>query len=61
MHFLTITALLHKRLINIFFQLQMNNKNEKYPNDIIQAEFLTSTLMRSLITLQQRSENGSGF
>ena len=35
-------------------------KKEKYPIYIIRAEFLTPALMRSLITLQQRSENGCG-
>ena len=29
--------------------------------NIIRAEFLTSALMRNLITLQQSSENGYGF
>ena len=39
-------------------------EKEKYPKYIIQAEFyqfLSSLLMRSLITIQQRSENGYVF
>ena len=39
-------------------------EKEKYPKYIIRAEFyqyLTSLLMRSVITIQQRSENGYGF
>ena len=39
-------------------------EKEKYPKCIIQAEYyqlLTSLLMRSLITVKQRSENGYGF
>ena len=39
-------------------------EKEKYPKYIIGAEFyqfLTSLMMRSLITIQQRSENGYGF
>ena len=38
-------------------------KKEKYPKCIIQAEYyqlLTSLLMRSLIMVKQRSENGCG-
>ena len=39
-------------------------EKEKYPKCIIQAEYyqlLTSLLMRTLITVKQRSENGFGF
>ena len=39
-------------------------EKEKYPKFIILAEFyqfLSSLLMRSSITIQQRSENGYGF
>ena len=43
------------------FNSKLIVKKEKYPKYIIRAEFLTSALMRSLITLQQRSENGFGF
>ena len=39
----------------------MNSEKEKYSKYIIRAEFLTSALKRSLITLQQRCENGYGF
>ena len=53
------TAGAYKRVY--FFNSKKIVKKKKYPKYIIQAEFLTSALMRSLITPQQRSENGCGF
>ena len=52
--------------INVFVFSTPNEsvEKEKYPKCIIRAEFyqfLCSLLMRSLITIQQRSENGYGF
>ena len=51
--------------INVSFQLQMNSRERKVSKIYqIRAEFyqfLSSSLMRSLITIQQRSENGYGF
>ena len=46
------------------FNAKWKLEKEKYPKYIIRAEFyefLTSLLMRSVITMQQRSENGYGF
>ena len=50
--------------INVFVFSTPNVEKEKYSKYIIRAEFyqyLTSLMMRSLITIQQRSENGYGF
>ena len=46
------------------FNSKLIVEKEKYPKYIIRAEFyefLSSLLMRSLITIQQRSENGYGY
>ena len=46
------------------FNTKLKVEKEKYPKYIIRAEFyqfLSSLLMRSLITIQQRSENGYVF
>ena len=46
------------------FNSKLIAEKEKYPKYIMRAEFyqfLSSLLMRSLFTIQQRSENGYGF
>ena len=56
------TVRAHKR-ISLFNSKSIVEK-EKYPKYIIRAEFyqfFSSLLMRSLITIHQRSENGYGF
>ena len=48
----------------IFFQMNSRKREVSKMLDIIRTEFyqfLSSLLMRSLITIQQGSENGYGF